>query len=366
MSKLEVGDIYTTPNLDDYRVVVDNIRSRGIDSRSTYQRTADLPDSDRTVIGRLPPNQLDATEWRDEYKLPEGYDPKKHDLYWDGKWWLAHWEWTQYVATDAEKQCIVKKALDCPDNRQVHDTHTEWQNKLQAWAGKNNIKPGTKLIDAVLETADDWKAAMLDAEERRKKACVGARVLVEKAEKDRDKALDNYGRTLNDLDHVKDAFRAATGSYYDPSRDYSAPLGTEENPIAVSDIPIVRLSPKKGRPMFKFLAKPVLYTAIAALCLNLNTIKDSTIEWWNAPTALELGDWVRVHSCDTCHSVTPNLDPKQLCPKCGGETFSSRKAQKLLRDDWIDYGLRGHIFADGTVSVAPGHWVIPEREVKND
>ena len=181
------------------------------------------------------------------------------------------------------------------------------------------------------------------------------------------------------------AFRAATGSDYDPNRDYSAPLGTENNPIDASDVPVVKLteeynaqeelthlySPKKGPRMFriiKCLAKPVLYTAIAALCLNLNTIKDSAVEWWNAPTALELGDWIKVQSCDNCNRVKLTGEGL-MCPKCGEEDFSNHKAQKLQWNAiWgtaYNPRIEGYIFADGTVVTEPGHWIIPEREVQS-
>lgn len=120
----------------------------------------------------------------------------------------------------------------------------------------------------------------------------------------------------------------------------------------------------------KTLAKPVMYTAIAALCLNLNTIKDHAVEWWSAPTTLELGDWTRVRSCDTCNAASDATTT--LCRQCGGETFTERKGQSLWeptwawsdRDDQIE-SIRGYVFQDGTATVVPGHWVIPEREVKS-
>jgi hypothetical protein len=62
-----------------------------------------------------------------------------------------------------------------------------------------------------------------------------------------------------------------------------------------------------------------------------------------------------------------------MCPSCGGEEFSMKKAQALWESHYywkkhVKGGTgecnRGYVFSDGSVSLKPGNWVVPERVVK--
>lgn len=334
MSKLEVGTIWSHDVGTGIKWVIIPGDNR---CRRLNDKNDDTPigPSFKTILGRLPPDQLDATEWKDEYKLPEDA-PENAVFFWrsaeDRNRYSGCWSWEHpnpapidsQPFSDTQRQLVKEKAR--------------------------------------------YKRDMIERDRAYKTISARAEV----TEKERDAA-----RRSRDFYEI--AFRASTGSDYDPARDYSESTMEKHikyhNALAES---ISRTTPlKKGPRMsiftpFKLLAKPVLYTAIAALCLNLNTIKDTAVEWWTAPTALELGDWLKVNTCTTCNRVRTKGDGS-LCPKCGEEGHETRKAQNLVTEKTffgISYAppslkTHGYVFADGTVVTDPGHWVIPEREVKS-
>lgn len=118
----------------------------------------------------------------------------------------------------------------------------------------------------------------------------------------------------------------------------------------------------KTRWLAKYASIFVLFSALS----NPMEIWNGAKEWWTAPTALELGDWTRVRSCDGCNTVATTATG-DMCKKCGGETFTDRKAQALGRGtmSWSENigELKGYIFQDGTHTLEPGHWTVPERVV---
>jgi len=133
-----------------------------------------------------------------------------------------------------------------------------------------------------------------------------------------------------------------------------------------------------SRLIFRVLPKYAALFAVFSILSNPVTTWNSVQEWWTALTALTLGNWVRVTTCDSCrHAISNSAERTALCPRCGGESFTERKAQQLLdlrgEADWstplVFFGDRrasvsGHAFPDGTVTTVPGHWIVPEREVR--
>ena len=131
---------------------------------------------------------------------------------------------------------------------------------------------------------------------------------------------------------------------------------------------------KKGPSMFSLLklvpkAAPWLLVGY----LSVANYSSDVYDWWTGPTQLELGDWVQVTTCDACQHAVPAASP--LCPDCGGEAFTARKGQALMRpasfrDGPIPILMRplpvGHAFPDGTTSLPPGNWTVPERTVKTE
>lgn len=131
-------------------------------------------------------------------------------------------------------------------------------------------------------------------------------------------------------------------------------------------------NPKEKSSMFKFLKWSgkwasifVLFSAIS----NPTSVWEAARDWWTAPTALELGDWVKVRTCDSCNKAVD--EETMLCPKCGEEKFSEKKGQSLWEPTLANidaedkaWSIRGYVYEDGSTSLVPGHWIIPEREVE--
>lgn len=131
--------------------------------------------------------------------------------------------------------------------------------------------------------------------------------------------------------------------------------------VARAEYPTEKPQPsKKGAsPMFlkSFFTKTaglVLFAAVAGSSASLvNSVSETP--------RLELGDWRKVSACDSCDHVSEGI-PLALCPKCGGESFSTRKAQALVYDPWFgSQAIHGWEFADGSRSPVTGNFVIPER-----
>jgi hypothetical protein len=109
----------------------------------------------------------------------------------------------------------------------------------------------------------------------------------------------------------------------------------------------------------KYLVFFVLFSVLSSPIENYNSAK----EFLTAPSALETGEWTRVTACDGCDKVADAENAETLtvtgfvCPDCGGEAFSDRKAKKLMQDSlwpWSDATVRGYQFDDGDVTVDPG------------
>ena len=89
---LEPGTIYTGTG-DTKWVILPNGNAISLNSNGTY---GGIPPKQwdgckpKKVIGRLPPDQLDAKEWKECYKLPQAYldDPAFFDVRWEGTKWV--------------------------------------------------------------------------------------------------------------------------------------------------------------------------------------------------------------------------------------------------------------------------------------
>ena len=441
----EPGDISKISNGSYFVITADGgIGWRWLDSRVP-------PYSDRVIdpvlyplIGRLPPDQLDATEWKAGYHLPQPYrdDPEKNGVRWCDK--NQCWGW-------------YEKKGDLPDCEQPF-TWRGWkiQKPADIWLATKEGQQGVKalqvreglpeVLDRIAEAEGlrSWtdQSHKLDDQGALKQELATERAAREKAEQHRKSAFDLKNQYFQAKMVVEQAFRAATGQEYEEGKDYSkkelpvlkegdrfkfltfpdnygyrpamlkstfvmGPDGKasydriREGPLYMWKVegttyeliePSVSegiepgvwrrhpIEEKKGSRMLKFLKfspKFGAFVVAAWLCGNTTTVKDFVVEWWNAPTALELGDWVKVYSCDSCARVHLLSDHGKLeisedttsaegmCPSCGGETFSLKKAQHLLSDTWYNAPTRrGYAFKDGSVSLEPGEWKVPERTIK--
>lgn len=264
---------------------------------------------------------------------------------------------------DAVQPSVQKLLLEC---------QSRWASQLQDFCQKHATGDiGRDVCDVTLELANKWRK-QLAQERAARETAEKAAMHVDESEKER-------------AERVERDFRAATGQEYEPGRDYerafikmseydrcfaALQVAREETKVAWRQYDKVSIPPKEPRPM-SFFAKALKatpkYTALFVLFSALSspvTYWESAKEWWNAPTQLELGDWTKVTSCDACSHVG-SFDTG-MCPKCGGEEFSTRKAQALQEYEtpfWTwqpASGIRGYVFEDGSASLEPGNWELPE------
>lgn len=146
--------------------------------------------------------------------------------------------------------------------------------------------------------------------------------------------------------------------------------------VDVADAPYILadstpISPK-GDPMSKPRLRKTKWCAKYATIITLASLISPVAvwnhakDWWTSPTVLELGDWTKIRACDGCDHVTD----ASICPSCGGEKFSEKKAQTLREPGMFgghsDDSIRGYKFPDGTEKLAPGIWETPARRVRVD
>lgn len=74
---------------DDMFVALGNGEWRWLDG-TTNESEPRNKELEREIIGRLPPDRLTVTEWREEYRLPSGWH--ENGVYWDGHKWLCNGE----------------------------------------------------------------------------------------------------------------------------------------------------------------------------------------------------------------------------------------------------------------------------------
>lgn len=117
--------------------------------------------------------------------------------------------------------------------------------------------------------------------------------------------------------------------------------------------------------MFKSSLKSLPLALVLTAALNGPAIYHSAVDWWTAPTQLELGDWTKIVACDDCGAVNDG----SICRKCGGECFSEKKGQNLFEASWqcsheggCANTTNGYLFPDGTYTLDPGYWRLPNGE----
>lgn len=214
---------------------------------------------------------------------------------------------------------------------------------------------------------------------------------------------------------MAEAFRAVSGQDYEVGRDYSPPsvedpwlkkflagyvvalpkhiadrlriyfplANTKHVTVTIPSVDTI----KKGVRMLSLnplrwwvTQKAVIPTCFALLLLNAVSIRDAAVSWWTAPTALNLGNWVRVVVCESCNHVVDSPPTsavetlkalRTVCPSCGGEQFSERKARTLWSTDWEPSAsllgntqhIRGYQFEDGTTTLIDStEWVLPGKD----
>jgi hypothetical protein len=213
------------------------------------------------IIGRLPPSELDATEWDYRYKLPKYYDPEKHYLYW-GTCGIRGWSYSSPDWFNDHTDSLEKYIVERPPEEGLSETqkwllkiNSEWADKLQDFAQRHATGgAGQDTCDVTIKTALAWKEQLATERAAREKAeqdvvrlqtvatdrlhdlnynCkqwkkeVEARQEAEKSGEAAEKRIQELIKSR--MDHwqtaqdVRQAFRAATGQDYEPGRKYSMP-----------------------------------------------------------------------------------------------------------------------------------------------
>jgi len=311
---LEPGTIYASDDHPDtFKVVLPGSVSRLL-KNSRGRRFLIGEDVERKSIGRLPPDRLDATEWREEYRFPPDA-PAGAKFRWTGLKWV--WSLEEIMSKEAAEKLYR--------NLQVNE-------KV-----KTGLFSSKSVIAGSFQTPFAWRGWIIRGQDGHS---------WDAFKKHGEETVDSP--TLPGLlDGILD-------------KEQSQPKTLEGTKKMTFPGPVTAV---------KFLGKyAAIFAAFTFLTSPAETV-DKIKAWWTAPVALELGDWVKIRTCDSCRTVSSD---GVICRQCGGEKFSERKAQTLFEDHWNwqrDHSrqvrIRGHIFEDGTRTLEPGNWLLPEIEVRS-